>query len=121
MADEDYVYDEASGEWMPASQLAERDRQSAEAADTVEVRDAVGNILEDDFWKVWNGPRYSYSRELIKRQRVGTNPVDTMCHDCTGIFPDAGTRRYWKIRSGGGAAIEPENPAKPEGPAGATG
>ncbi|BAK65016.1 putative phosphonate metabolizing protein [Sphingobium sp. SYK-6] len=42
-SEEDYVYDEASGEWMPASQLA---AQRA-AADTVEVRDAVGNLLAD--------------------------------------------------------------------------
>lgn len=41
--DEDYVYDEDSGEWMPASELAER----RAAADTVEVRDAVGNLLAD--------------------------------------------------------------------------
>lgn len=41
--DEDYVYDEASGEWLPASQLA---AQPA-ADDAVEVRDAVGNILVD--------------------------------------------------------------------------
>jgi len=39
--DEDYVYDEASGEWMAASELAAK--QAAE--DAVEVRDAVGNIL----------------------------------------------------------------------------
>ncbi|MCB2077488.1 MAG: alkylphosphonate utilization protein [Novosphingobium sp.] len=41
--DEDYVYDEDSGEWMPASQLAAKQA----AADTVEVRDAVGNVLAD--------------------------------------------------------------------------
>ncbi|MEZ5744018.1 MAG: alkylphosphonate utilization protein [Sphingomonadaceae bacterium] len=41
--DEDYVYDEESGEWMPASELAEKQA----AADTVEVRDAVGNLLAD--------------------------------------------------------------------------
>ena len=40
---EDYVYDEASGEWLPASELAAK--QAAE--DAVEVRDAVGNILAD--------------------------------------------------------------------------
>ena len=40
---EDYVYDEESGEWMPASELAAK--QSA--AGRVEVRDAVGNLLED--------------------------------------------------------------------------
>ena len=43
MADEDYVYDEASGEWLPASELARR--QAAESS--VEVRDAVGNVLTD--------------------------------------------------------------------------
>ena len=42
-ADEDYVYDEESGEWMPASELAVR----RAAAGAVEVRDAVGNLLAD--------------------------------------------------------------------------
>ena len=41
MSDEDYVYDEASGEWGPASQFA------TARADTVEVRDSVGNLLAD--------------------------------------------------------------------------
>ncbi len=43
MSDEDYVYDDVSGEWMPASQLAER----TAAAARIEVRDAVGNLLAD--------------------------------------------------------------------------
>ncbi|WP_439571697.1 alkylphosphonate utilization protein [Sphingomonas sp.] len=42
MSDEDYVYDEASGEWVPASQLA-----AAPTDDVVEVRDSVGNLLAD--------------------------------------------------------------------------
>lgn len=42
-ADEDYVFDEASGEWVPASQLAGQ----GDKADVVEVRDAVGNLLAD--------------------------------------------------------------------------
>ena len=41
--DEDYVYDEASGDWVPASTL-----QAPTAEDVVEVRDAVGNLLADD-------------------------------------------------------------------------
>ena len=45
--DEDYVYDEDSGEWLPASELAARQQQQAEAGDKVEVRDAVGNVLAD--------------------------------------------------------------------------
>ena len=41
MSDDDYVYDEASGEWLSASELAARQA----FAYTVEVRDAVGNLL----------------------------------------------------------------------------
>ncbi len=41
--EEDYVYDDESGEWMPASELAAR----RASADQVEVRDAVGNVLAD--------------------------------------------------------------------------
>jgi protein PhnA len=40
---DDYVYDEESGEWMPASELAEKQRATTQ----VEVRDAVGNLLAD--------------------------------------------------------------------------
>lgn len=41
--DDDYIYDEVSGEWMPASELAARN-----AADkVVTVYDSVGNILAD--------------------------------------------------------------------------
>lgn len=43
MSDEDYVYDEASGEWLPASEVAAK----LADADRVEVRDAVGNVLAD--------------------------------------------------------------------------
>jgi len=39
--DDDYVYDEATGEWRPASELA------AAAAKASEVRDAAGNVLQD--------------------------------------------------------------------------
>ena len=42
-SDEDYVFDEESGEWMPASELAAKQA----VAQTVEVRDAVGNLLQD--------------------------------------------------------------------------
>ena len=43
MSDEDYVYDEDTGEWMTASELAAKQA----AANTVEVRDAVGNLRAD--------------------------------------------------------------------------
>jgi protein PhnA len=39
VSDEDYVYDEATGEWVPASQLTK--------PAVVEVRDSVGNRLAD--------------------------------------------------------------------------
>nr|UVY99685.1 alkylphosphonate utilization protein [Agrobacterium fabrum] len=38
---DDYVYDEATGEWRPASEI------SAEKAKAAEVRDASGNVLAD--------------------------------------------------------------------------
>jgi protein PhnA len=41
--DEDYVYDEDSGEWVPASRLAQQQARTNQ----VEVRDAVGNLLAD--------------------------------------------------------------------------
>lgn len=41
MADDDYVYDEATGEWRPAAEMA------AAAAAKPEVRDAAGNLLAD--------------------------------------------------------------------------
>ena len=42
VSDEDFVYDEASGEWIRAA-----DARSAEAESAVEVRDSVGNLLAD--------------------------------------------------------------------------
>ena len=44
MPDDDYVYDEDSGEWLPASELAAK-QAAAKEGDTVEVRDAVGLLL----------------------------------------------------------------------------
>jgi protein PhnA len=43
MSDDDYIFDEDSGEWIPASEAASKAAQ----ADQVEVRDAVGNLLAD--------------------------------------------------------------------------
>ena len=43
MSDDDYVYDEETGEWLPASEL----RARRAAAEAVEVRDSVGNLLAD--------------------------------------------------------------------------
>ncbi|MGR6329541.1 alkylphosphonate utilization protein [Sphingomonas sp. XXL09] len=43
MSDDDYVFDEDSGEWVPARDLAAKQAAAAE----VEVRDAIGNRLAD--------------------------------------------------------------------------
>ena len=43
MSDDDYVYDEDSGEWISAADAREKAANSSK----VEVRDAVGNILSD--------------------------------------------------------------------------
>jgi protein PhnA len=40
---DDYVYDEATGEWISASAAA----ASAHNTEAIEVRDAVGNLLAD--------------------------------------------------------------------------
>ena len=45
MAGDDYVYDEASGEWVVAEVVADAAAAAANAG--VEVRDAVGNLLAD--------------------------------------------------------------------------
>jgi protein PhnA len=42
-SDDDYVYDDATGEWISASAAA----ASAQDSDSIEVRDAVGNLLAD--------------------------------------------------------------------------
>ena len=39
---DDYVFDEATGEWRPAAEIA-----PAAAIDRAEVRDAAGNVLAD--------------------------------------------------------------------------
>ena len=41
--DDAFVYDEASGEWIPAAEAVAK----AGATDRVEVRDSVGNLLAD--------------------------------------------------------------------------
>lgn len=43
MSSDEFVYDEATGEWISAADAAER----AAAAGQVEVRDSVGNLLSD--------------------------------------------------------------------------
>lgn len=47
MSSGDYVYDEATGEWLSPEEASARADVGASAAGGVEVRDSVGNILAD--------------------------------------------------------------------------
>ena len=44
--DDDYVYDDESGEWMPVGELRAKQAAATKAAEVV-VRDSVGNVLAD--------------------------------------------------------------------------
>ena len=84
--DDDYVYDEASGEWMAAADIAARD-----AADAVgpEVRDAVGNLLADGDsvvlikdLKVKGAGQTLKQGTVIRSIRLTDNPEEIDCrHD----------------------------------------
>ena len=83
--DEDYVYDETIGEWVPASQAA----QNAAKAASVEVRDASGIVLADGDAVVLikdlkvNGAGQTLKQgTLIKSIRLTENPEEIDCrHD----------------------------------------
>ena len=63
---DDYVFDEESGEWMPASELAAK----RAAAGAVEVRDAVGNVLAD-------GDQVTLIKDLeVKKPNESKGPYD---------------------------------------------
>ena len=82
--DEDYVYDEVTGEWLPASQIAAR---SAGAA--AEVRDASGNLLADGDsvvlvkdLKVKGAGQTLKQGTVIRSIRLTDNPEEIDCrHD----------------------------------------
>ena len=81
--DEDYVYDEASGEWVPASQLA------AAAAQTKVVKDSAGNVLADGDsvilikdLKVKGANQTLKQGTVIKSIRLTDDPEEVDCrHD----------------------------------------
>jgi radical SAM protein with 4Fe4S-binding SPASM domain len=56
----------------------------------------VGNIITDNFWEIWNGPKYRYFRKLLKTHRILKESYETMCHDCVGVYPNQETLSYWK-------------------------
>lgn len=83
--DDDYVYDEASGEWRPASEMLAAAGEGA----LVEVRDAAGNVLADGDsvvlvkdLKVKGAGQTLKQGTLIKSIRLTDNPDEIDCrHD----------------------------------------
>ena len=82
---DDYVYDEATGEWRPASEVA---AAAAEAAKVV-VRDAAGNVLADGDsvtlikdLKVKGTTQTLKQGTVIRSIRLTENPEEIDCrHD----------------------------------------
>jgi protein PhnA len=82
---EDYVYDEATGEWRPASEVA----AEAAKAGQVEVRDASGNVLADGDQvvlikdlKVKGAGQTLKQGTVIKSIRLTNDPEEIDCrHD----------------------------------------
>lgn len=80
---DDYVYDEATGEWRPASELA------AEAASRNAVRDASGNVLAGGDsvvlikdLKVKGAGQILKQGTVIRSIRLTDNPEEIDCrHD----------------------------------------
>jgi protein PhnA len=83
MADDDYVYDDVTGEWRPASEI------SAEAAAGQVVRDSAGTPLADGDQvtvikdlKVKGTSTVLKQGTLIKSIRLTDNPDEVDCrHD----------------------------------------
>ena len=83
--DDDYVYDDATGEWRPASAMA----TVAAAAAQVEVRDAADNVLADGDSvvlvkdrKVKGAGQTLKQGTVIKSIRLTDNPEEIDCrHD----------------------------------------
>lgn len=82
---DDYVYDEATGEWRPASEVA----PAAASAPSVEVRDASGNLLADGDsvvlikdLKVKGAGQTLKQGTVIRSIRLTENPEEIDCrHD----------------------------------------
>ena len=80
---DDYIYDEATGDWRPASEIA------AEAAKAGEVRDSSGNLLVDGDsvtlikdLKVKGAGQTLKQGTVIRSIRLTDNPEEIDCrHD----------------------------------------
>lgn len=82
-SNDDYVYDEATGEWRPVSEIV------AAQANALEVRDASGNLLADGDsvvlikdLKVKGAGQTLKQGTVIKTIRLTDNPEEIDCrHD----------------------------------------
>ena len=82
--DDDYVYDDRTGEWRPASEV-----KAAAAARATEVRDASGNVLADGDsvvlikdLRVKGAGQTLKQGTVIKSIRLTDNPEEIDCrHD----------------------------------------
>ncbi|WEJ32634.1 MULTISPECIES: zinc ribbon domain-containing protein YjdM [unclassified Devosia] len=80
---DDYIYDEATGEWLPASEVASK------ASASLEVRDASGTLLADGDQvvlikdlKVKGAGQTLKQGTVIKSIRLTDNPEEIDCrHD----------------------------------------
>jgi len=79
--DDDYIYDEMTGEWRRASEIA------AEVAAKSEVRDASGNVLVDGDvvvlikdLKVKGAGQTLKQGTVIRSIRLTGNPEEIDCH-----------------------------------------
>ena len=81
-ADNDFVYDETTGEWVSAETAA----ANAAAAGQVEVRDSVGNLLADgDSVALIKGVKVKGAGQTLKRGTVSKAirlPGDDQEIDC---------------------------------------
>ena len=80
-SDDDYVYDEASGEWRPASEA-----NAAAPSQTLEVRDASGTVLANGDsvvlikdLKVKGAGQTLKQGTVIKSIRLTDNPEEIDC------------------------------------------
>jgi protein PhnA len=82
---DDYIYDEATGEWRPASEI----RAAAAAQGAIEVLDAAGNVLKDGDsvslvkdLKVKGANQTLKQGTVIRSIRLTENPEEIDCrHD----------------------------------------
>lgn len=75
--DDAYVYDDATGEWIPASEAAAKTGRPD--ADTLEVRDSVGNLLAD-------GDSVTLIKDLTVKGANQTLKRGTVIKSLTGSF-----------------------------------